>query len=103
MLPPSFMDYIISRRFASGIFLVGCRENDCHYRLGMKWTGQRMDRTRDPYLRRRVPRERIGHCWCGIADNRKLFTEIEAFRKTLLVLDAEEEAATPGEVTAANA
>ncbi len=65
MLPPAFLDFVISRRLADGVFISGCREGDCHFRLGARWTKQRIAHQRDPYLRRRVPRERIELCWLG--------------------------------------
>jgi coenzyme F420-reducing hydrogenase delta subunit len=38
MLPPSFVDFALSRRFAEGVMLAGCAENDCFHRLGNEWT-----------------------------------------------------------------
>ena len=92
MLPPPFMDYIISRRYASGILFAACREIDCHYRLGMRWTDQRINRTRDPYLRNRTPRDRIKTCRCGITETKRLAAEAEEFRKHLLELDLAQQA-----------
>jgi len=58
-LPPSFIDYVLSRGVADGVVLSACREGDCHARFGDRWMTARIDRERDPYLRARVPRERI--------------------------------------------
>ncbi|MDA0706345.1 MAG: hydrogenase iron-sulfur subunit [Proteobacteria bacterium] len=63
MLPPSFIDFALSRSYADGVMLAGCAEGDCYYRLGNEWTQQRVDGTRDPYLRRRVARERLAVSW----------------------------------------
>ncbi len=60
-LPPSFIDFAISRRHADGVMLVGCAAGDCYQRLGMDWMEQRLAGQRDPYLRGRVPREPGGH------------------------------------------
>ena len=61
MLPPSFIDFVLSRGLADGIALAGCAEEDCYYRLGDKWMGQRLRGERDPYLRKRVDKERLTH------------------------------------------
>jgi ferredoxin/coenzyme F420-reducing hydrogenase delta subunit len=63
MLPPSFIDFALSRNLADGVMLAGCAEGACHYRLGNDWTQQRIDGERDPYLRKRVPRERLSVSW----------------------------------------
>ena len=65
MLPPSFIDLTISRRFAAGVMLAGCDEGACYQRLGIRWTQERIGRERDPQLRERVPRDRIGLSWAG--------------------------------------
>ncbi len=58
-LPPSFIDYVISRKLADGVVLAGCSENTCHNRFGGKWMDERLAGMRDPHLRSRVPRERL--------------------------------------------
>jgi quinol-cytochrome oxidoreductase complex cytochrome b subunit/Fe-S-cluster-containing hydrogenase component 2/coenzyme F420-reducing hydrogenase delta subunit len=63
MLPPPFIDYIVHDHLADGVMLAGCEEGDCFNRLGIRWTQQRMAGVRDPYLRERVPRERLGYSW----------------------------------------
>ena len=65
MLPPAFIDYVLSRGLADGVMLSGCSEGECHHRHGVRWTGQRLGRTRDPMLRKRVPLERIETVWAG--------------------------------------
>ena len=82
-LPPSFLDFIISRRYADGVVLTGCRSGDCHYRLGMNWTEQRIKGERDPRLRQRIPRERILTCWTGPSQERQQLEHIAAFRQRL--------------------
>ena len=63
MLPPAFIDFALSRDLADGVLLAGCAEGACHHRLGNDWTQQRIDRERDPFLRQRVPRERLAVSW----------------------------------------
>ena len=59
MLPPSFIDYTLSRDLADGVMLFGCAAGDCHFRLGDEWLRQRVAGERDPYLRARVDRDRV--------------------------------------------
>ncbi len=82
-LPPSFLDFVINRRLADGVLLVGCRDGDCRYRLGQDWTRQRLAAERDPYLPGRVPRERIAVCWSGIDQMRAVRAELERLRERL--------------------
>jgi len=62
-LPPPFIDYILSRGLAEGVFLAGCNGGDCHYRLGAEWTHLRIHRQRDPYLRKRIDLGRVALGW----------------------------------------
>lgn len=63
MLPPSFFDFILSRHLADGIVVAGCGENACFHRFGQRWTEDRIAGRRDPWLRARVPRERVALSW----------------------------------------
>jgi coenzyme F420-reducing hydrogenase delta subunit/NAD-dependent dihydropyrimidine dehydrogenase PreA subunit len=83
MLPPSFIDFVLSRRLADGVFLTGCKEGDCHFRLGIRWTEERLEGKRDPHLRSRVDKERIGRYWSGLNHERKYLEELNAFRTHL--------------------
>lgn len=87
MLPPSFLDFLISRRLVDGIILTGCRMGDCYFRKGIDWTEQRISGHRDPYLRERVPRERILRCWVGIDQGQQLRKAIRAIRTRLRELN----------------
>ncbi|MCJ7556691.1 MAG: cytochrome b N-terminal domain-containing protein [Gammaproteobacteria bacterium] len=62
-IPPSFLDYALSRNLADGVLLGGCSGGDCQYRLGALWTSQRIQRQRDPHLRQRVDNTRIALAW----------------------------------------
>ncbi|MBL8520136.1 MAG: cytochrome b N-terminal domain-containing protein, partial [Betaproteobacteria bacterium] len=62
MLPPSFIDYALRQGFA-GVVVAGCGECDCAYRLGDRWTVERLNGEREPHLRRIVPRERVTVLW----------------------------------------
>lgn len=83
MAPPSLIDYIISRGLADGVAVAGCAERDCYNRFGVAWTRARLDRTRDPYLRERVPRERVLTVWAGPTEGTRLAGELEEFSTRL--------------------
>jgi ferredoxin/coenzyme F420-reducing hydrogenase delta subunit len=85
-LPPSFIDYVISRNLADGVLIAGCSENACHNRFGGAWTIARLAGDRDPYLRARVPRERVVTVWAGRLGGAMLRREIAAFTQRLASL-----------------
>jgi quinol-cytochrome oxidoreductase complex cytochrome b subunit/coenzyme F420-reducing hydrogenase delta subunit len=62
-LPPSFIDFVLSRDLADGVVLTGCPGEECLYRFGEQWTGLRIERQRDPRLRKRVNADRIALSW----------------------------------------
>ena len=86
MLPPSFIDYVLSRDLADGVMLAGCRESACYNRFGIRWTEDRLARRRDPRLRERVARERIARAWCDEAGTRELVAELVRLRARLAAL-----------------
>lgn len=86
MLPPSFIDYVLSRDLADGVLLVGCARDDCYNRLGVRWTQARLAGTRDPRLRARVPRERLRTAWLAPAEAAQLPRDIAEFRQFLTAL-----------------
>jgi ferredoxin/coenzyme F420-reducing hydrogenase delta subunit len=83
MLPPSFIDYILSRGGADGVMVAGCGEGACFHRFGDRWMTQRIAGERDPYLRRRVPRNRIAQFWAARNQTGALVHAVEAFREGL--------------------
>ena len=83
MLPLSFVDFLLSRKLADGVFLTGCREGDCSFRLGIKWTEERISGERDPRLRKRVNQDRIGKYWAGLTRRKEFFEELSEFRARL--------------------
>jgi coenzyme F420-reducing hydrogenase delta subunit len=62
-LPPSFIDFILSRGHADGVFLAGCSSGSCDFRLGADWTSQRVARERDPRLRASTNRQKLALGW----------------------------------------
>lgn len=90
MVPPSMIDYILSRDLADGIVLAGCAERACYNRLGVQWTKERLAGERDPYLRARVPRERVATVWTARIEGNKFKRELDDFRKALAALGPKE-------------
>jgi len=90
MLPLAFVDFVLSRKLADGVFLTGCRDGDCSFRLGIKWTEARIVGERDPRLRKRVDQRRIGKFWAGLTRRKEFFRELSAFRLRLKKLASEQ-------------
>lgn len=87
-LPPAFIDYILNRGFADGVVLAGCANGDCQYRLGARWTEQRINRVRDPQLRNRVDDETLALLWTAPwSDFPHETAAVAAFRNTLSAAD----------------
>jgi ferredoxin/coenzyme F420-reducing hydrogenase delta subunit len=83
MLPPPFIDWIVSRGLADGVLLAGCARGDCYHRLGDRFTLERIAGERDPWLRERVPRERVGVSWAARAGGAQRTADLAAFRERL--------------------
>jgi ferredoxin len=86
MAPPSLIDFVLSRGYADGVCIAGCAERGCQNRLGIAWTKQRFAGERDPYLRARVPRERIETIWAGPTETPRLTLELNLFQDRLAAL-----------------
>jgi hypothetical protein len=83
MLPPSFMDFVLSRHHADGVLISGCAGQDCFERLGDQWTEQRIANQRDPHLRDRVSRDRVAVCWQNPTRPGGLRESLKQFRSHL--------------------
>lgn len=83
-LPPSYIDFTLSRGHADGVLLLGCQDGDCSYRLGAAWTEQRVGRQRDPMMRRRVDPARVALGWQSPwAEIASAVKKVAAFRGSL--------------------
>ncbi len=87
MLPPSFIDFLLSRGHADGVMLTGCRDQDCFHRLGIEFAAQRIARARDPMLRERVARERIALVPAGGDGGARLVVELDRFQRRIAALE----------------
>jgi len=79
MLPPSFVEYAL-RGGADGILVTGCSEGGCAFRLGQRWTRERLLGLREPHLRVSVPRERLATAWADAGDESAVEAALAALR-----------------------
>ncbi|EXI89700.1 MAG: Coenzyme F420-reducing hydrogenase, delta subunit [Candidatus Accumulibacter sp. BA-94] len=79
MLPPSFVEYAL-RGGADGVLLNTCRPGGCEFRLGDRWTQERLAGEREPHLRRTVPAARLQLCAAGAGDEGTLSAALNDFR-----------------------
>ena len=82
MLPPSFVEYAV-RSGATGVLVTGCRAGGCAYRLGNRWTEERLAGTREPHLRRSVRREALRIAWADRDEDDDLAAALDEFRRVL--------------------
>ena len=101
MVPPSVIDFILSKDLADGVVVAGCSESTCYNRLGVEWTKQRFAGERDPYLRRRVPRERLTTIWASPFETGRYEAEKAAFAAGLEPSTKRKPAGGPDEATPA--
>lgn len=80
MLPPSFVEYAL-RDGAAGVVVSGCRPGGCEYRLGQRWTEERLAGAREPHLRAVVPRERLELAWADPGDELSLRRALDRLRE----------------------
>ncbi len=92
MLPPTLVEYAL-KQGADGVFVVGCRHNDCFYRFGNRWVRARFAGERKPTLRARAERERIRVHGAAEPDRREVETDLDEFRAQLAMLKEPEETA----------
>jgi coenzyme F420-reducing hydrogenase delta subunit len=79
ILPPSFVEYAL-RGGADGVMLTGCRSGGCDFRLGDRWTAERMTGQREPRLRSKVPLARLQLVSASRNDGKVLAAALQEFR-----------------------
>lgn len=82
MLPPSFVEYAL-RNGADGVLVAVCREGECAWRLGARWTIERLERARAPRLRANVAAERLSVIEAGAGDDPALTHALARMRSEL--------------------
>ncbi len=84
-LPPSFIEYAL-RDGAAGVLVASCREGGCEFRLGERWTTERMAGRREPHLRAQVPPERVERVPAGPGDEGILSRAVQRLRERVQTL-----------------
>lgn len=79
-LPPSFIEYAL-RAGANAVLVNGCREGGCAFRLGQRWTAQRLTGAREPHLRLSVPQDGWRVAWTDRGDEPALAAALQALRQ----------------------
>lgn len=82
MLPPSFVDYAL-RSGAAGVVVTGCRAGGCAFRLGNRWTEERLAGIREPHLRALLPGKVLRIVWADRGEEAKLAVAVDELRRTL--------------------
>lgn len=80
MMPPAFVDFAL-RAGAAGVLVAGCREGGCTYRLGQRWTAQRLAGAREPHLHPRVSGGELALAWTDAADAPALRQAVDDLRR----------------------
>jgi coenzyme F420-reducing hydrogenase delta subunit len=86
-LPPSFVEYAL-RDGAAGVLVSGCKAGGCEFRLGARWTEERLLGLREPHLRVHVPRERLEVAWADAGEEASLHRALERLRERVRGLQA---------------
>lgn len=90
-LPPSFVEYAL-RNGADGVLVAGCPNGDCEFRLGQRWTLERLAAGREPHLRRNnVDVRRLRVFASGSGEMERIEEEVAGFRRRLEILKGREE------------
>lgn len=82
MLPPAFVEYAL-RAGAAAVVVCGCRGTGCEFRLGARWTAERLAGTREPHLRASVPREAVCTVWADRGEEAALRAALDRVRARL--------------------
>lgn len=84
-LPPSFVEYAL-RDGAAGVLVAACCEGGCEFRLGERWTAERLTGAREPHLRAGVAAQRLEVVFAGPGDEDQLATGLERLRQRVQTL-----------------
>lgn len=79
-LPPSFVEYAL-RDGAAGVLVATCPESGCVFRLGQRWTVERLGGRRAPVLRRSVDASRWAVVAAGGRDPEGVRAALAAMRQ----------------------
>lgn len=93
-LPPSFVEYAL-RDGAAGVLVAPCRDGACAFRLGERWTRERLAGAREPHLRAGAAGaalERLELVYASAGDEGELARAIERLRERVRSLALPREA-----------
>jgi hypothetical protein len=62
------------------VLVTGCREGGCEFRLGQRWTAQRLRGEREPHLRTTVPAGHWQVVWADAGDDAALRAALDGLR-----------------------
>ncbi len=79
MLAPSFIEYAL-RGGADGVLVTGCSEDGCVFRLGQRWTRERLQGLREPHLRRQTAADRLATVWADAGEEAAVEAALAALR-----------------------
>jgi len=82
MLPPSFVEYAL-RGGAAGVLVTGCRAGGCAFRLGNRWTEERLAGMREPHLRAGAPGKALRVAWADRGEEAELAGMLDDLRQAL--------------------
>ncbi len=82
MLPPSFVEYAL-RSGAAGVLVTGCRAGGCAFRLGQRWTEERLSGAREPRLRGSACGDSVRLAWADREDEAILTATLAEFKLAL--------------------
>lgn len=87
-LPPSFVEYAL-RDGAAGVLIATCRDGGCAFRLGARWTADRLAGRREPHLRSQVPAAQVSRVEADAGETAELQRAVQALREKLSQVKAE--------------
>jgi coenzyme F420-reducing hydrogenase delta subunit/ferredoxin len=81
-LPPSFIEYAL-RDGADAVLIAACEPAGCEFRLGSRWTLERIAGAREPHLRDSVPPDRVTVAFADAGEEASLARALDALRQRL--------------------
>ncbi len=82
MLPPSFVDHAL-RNGAAGVLVAACRPGGCAFRMGDRWTAERLTGVREPKLRTGFEPQRLRLVRADCGEEETVASALAEFRRAL--------------------
>jgi coenzyme F420-reducing hydrogenase delta subunit/ferredoxin len=82
MLPPSFVEYAL-RGGAAAVLVTGCRAGGCAFRLGNRWTEERLAGMREPHMRASPSGKALHIAWADRGEEAELAVVLDELRHAL--------------------